>query len=227
MRGSTEFDTVQVDWIDHATVKLKDSDGFTVYIDPWSDVLDGDEEKADVIVSTHDHFDHFDKKAIQALKKRNTVLILTEDSEDDAPEEMETKVIKPGTSIKAHDHRFKGVHAYNVDKFREPDTPYHPKGLCTGVIFDLDGLTFYHASDTDPIDEMDRLAEENIDVAFMPAGGHYTMDQEEAVEAVKKVKPKKVVPIHYGYIDETTCDTEKFRDDIERETESEAVILGD
>lgn len=227
MKGSHEFGTVDVSWIGHATVKLEDSDGFTVYIDPWSEVLDGDEEKADVIISTHEHFDHFDKKAIQALKKRNTVLVLTEQSEEDAPEEMETKVIKPGTSVKAHHHRFKGVQAYNVDKFREPDTPYHPKGLCTGVIFDLDGLTFYHASDTDPIDEMDSLAEKGIDLAFMPAGGHYTMDQEEAVEAVKKVQPDKVVPIHYGYIDETNCDTEKFRKDIKRETDSEAVILGD
>lgn len=229
MRGSTEFDTVEVDWIDHASVKLKDSDGFTVYIDPWSDVMDANKEyeKADVIISTHDHFDHFDKKAIQALKKRNTVLILTEQSEDEAPEEIETKVFKPGTSVKAHGHRFKGVEAYNVDKFRAEDEPFHPKGLCTGVVFDLDGLTFYHASDTDPIEEMDKLAEENIDVAFVPAGGHYTMDQEEAIEAVKKVQPEKVVPIHYGYIDETTCDTEKFREDVENETDSEPVILED
>ena len=229
MRGSHEFDTVEVDWIDHASIKLKDSDGFTVYVDPWSDVMDANKEyeKADVIISTHDHFDHFDKKAIQALKKRNTVLILTEQSEDDAPEEMETKVIKPGTSVKARGHRFKGVEAYNVDKFREPDTPFHPKGLCTGVIFELDGLKFYHASDTDPIDEMDKLADEGIDVAFMPAGGHYTMDQEEAIEAVKKVNPGKVVPIHYGYVDQTTADPEKFREDVERETGSEAVILED
>lgn len=227
MRGSTDFDTVQVDWIDHATVKLKDSDGFTVYIDPWSDVLDGNEEKADVIISTHDHFDHFDKKAIQALKKKSTVLILTEESEEDAPEEMETKTIEPGTSIKAHDHRFKGVHAYNVDKFREPDTPFHPKGLCTGVIFELDGIKFYHASDTDPIEEMDKLSDEDIGVAFMPVGGHYTMDQEEAIEAINKVEPGKVVPIHYGYVDKTSADTEKFKEDVREETDSEPVVLED
>jgi len=225
MRGSHEFETVEVDWIDHATVKLKNSDGLVVYIDPWSDVFDGEQEKADVIVSTHDHFDHFDREAIKALEKKDTVLILTEDSEDDAPEEMETKVIRPGTSVEAHGHRFRGVEAYNVDKFREPDTPFHPKGLCTGVIFELDGLKFYHASDTDPIEEMEKLSEEKIDVAFMPAGGHYTMDQEEAIEAVKKVRPGKVVPIHYGYVDETTCDTEKFEEDITEGTDLEAFIL--
>lgn len=227
MRGSHEFETVNVEWIDHASVKLKGSDGFTVYLDPWSDVMDSinDYEKADVIVSTHDHFDHFDKKAIQSLKKKGTVLVLTEESEEEAPEEPKKKVIRPGSNVKAHDHRFEGVHAYNIDKFREPDTPFHPKGFSTGVIFELDDLTFYHASDTDPIDEMDELADRDIDVAFMPVGGHYTMDQEEAIEAINKVEPEKVVPIHYGYVDKTSADVEKFEDDVREKTDSEPFVL--
>jgi len=131
MSGSTNFGSVEVEWLGHASVKLKDSDGKTIYIDPWSDVLDGNEEKADIIVSTHDHFDHFDKKAIQALKKRDTVLICTEESEDEVPEEMTYKIIEPGISIDLKGTRFKGVHAYNLDKFREENKPYHPKGFST------------------------------------------------------------------------------------------------
>lgn len=227
MRGSHSFESVQVDWIDHATLKFKDSDGLVVYVDPFSEVLEGDEESADIIISTHDHFDHFDPKAIQALKKRGTVVVCTEQSEEEVPEDLESKVIKPGSSVKAKGIRIRGVHAYNVDKFREPDTPFHPKGFCTGVIFDLDGIRFYHASDTDPIDEMDALADENIDVAFMPAGGHYTMDQEEAIEAVQKVKPEKVVPIHYGFVDKTEADPEKFAGDVREQTETEPVIMED
>ncbi|MFB6204469.1 MAG: MBL fold metallo-hydrolase [Candidatus Nanohaloarchaea archaeon] len=226
MRGSASFDSVEVEWLNHASFKLKDSDGFVVYVDPWSDFLEGDEEKADAIISTHDHFDHFDKKAIQSLKKRDTVLVCTSESEDEVPEDLSYKVIEPGRSVKAHGLRVKGVHAYNIDKFREPDTPYHPKGFSTGVIFELDGTRFYHASDTDPIPEMESLPED-IDVAFLPVGGKYTMDQEEAVEAVKKIKPGKVVPMHYGYIDETTADPEKFRSDVAEETGSEAVVLED
>ncbi|MFB6216770.1 MAG: MBL fold metallo-hydrolase, partial [Candidatus Aenigmatarchaeota archaeon] len=114
----------------------------------------------------------FDKKAIQALKKRDTVLVCTEESEDEVPEEMTYKVLKPGSNVKFKDHRFKGVHSYNVDKFREPGEPFHPKGFGVGVIFELDGVKFYHASDTDPIEEMEALADEEIDVAFMPVGGH-------------------------------------------------------
>lgn len=221
------FDTVEVEWLGHASVKLKDSDGFTVYIDPWSDVMDDDRdyEKADVIVTTHGHFDHFDKKAIQSLKKRETVVICTEDSEDDIPQDLEARVIRPNSSVKAKGKRFRGVQAYNVDKFRSPDEPFHPKGLCTGVIFELDGVKFYHASDTDPIEEMQDLAGENIDVAFLPVGGHYTMNQEEAIEAIKVIQPGKVVPIHFGTVDNTEADLVKFRDDVNKETDSEPVIL--
>lgn len=221
------FDSVEVTWYGHASVKLVDSDGFTVYVDPWSEVMRdmSEKSKADVIISTHSHFDHFDKKAIQALKKRGTVVICTEDSEDDVPEDLESKVIRPGTNVKAKDHRFRGVEAYNMEEYREAEEIFHPRGMCTGVIFDLDGVRFYHASDTDPIPEMEELADDNIDVAFLPVGGHYTMNQDEAVTAVKMFNPGKVVPIHYGHIDETTADTNRFKDDVESETDSEAVVI--
>jgi len=221
---TASFDGVDVEWFGHASVKLKDSDGFTVYVDPWSDVMGKEEyEGADLIISTHDHFDHFDKKMIQKLKKRDTVLVSTEESMSDVPEDVTSKVIQPDRSVKAKGHRVKGVHAYNVDKFREEDQPFHPKGFCTGVIIELDGTTFYHLSDTDPIPEMDKLAD--IDVAFVPIGGKYTMDQEEALEAIKKFEPGKVVPIHYGTVEGTTADISKFERDLELETNSELVVL--
>ena len=220
------FDSVEVTWFGHASLKFVDSDDFTVYVDPWSEVMDETvEEKADVIVSTHSHFDHFDKKAIQSVKQRGTVVVCTEDSEDEVPEDLESKVFRPGTSVKAKDHRFKGVEAYNREEYRDSDEVFHPRGLCTGVIFDLDGLTFYHASDTDPIEEMQELEDENIDVAFVPVGGHYTMNQDEAIEAIKMIEPEKVVPIHYGHIDETTADTNKFEEDVRSKTDAEPVIM--
>jgi len=91
------------------------------------------------------------------------------------------------------------------------------KGFSTGVLFELDGVKLYHASDTDPIQEMERLWEEDIDVVFLPIGGTYTMDQEEAIAAIQMIRPKKVVPIHYGHIDETTADIEKkFKEDVKK-----------
>ncbi|MFB6213389.1 MAG: MBL fold metallo-hydrolase [Candidatus Nanohaloarchaea archaeon] len=228
MRGATSFDSVRVDWLEHASIKLRDSDGFTVYVDPWSEPVSGEElremEKADVIISTHDHFDHFDVKAIQALKKDDTVLVCTEESEDEVPDDVSYKVIRPNRSVKARGLKIRGVPAYNVDKFRSPGEPFHPEGFCVGVIFELDGLKFYHASDTDPVDEMGDLPGD-IDVAFMPVGGHYTMDQDEAIDAINMVKPDKVVPIHYGYVDHTTANTSRFEEDVREKTVAEPVVL--
>lgn len=219
------IESVEVDWIGHATVKLEDSDGKVVYIDPWSEVMKNKTGKADLIISTHNHFDHFDKKAIQALKKRSTVLVCTENSISEVPEDLSHKVIKPGTGVDAKGVHIRGVHAYNIDKFREPDTPYHPKGFSTGVIFELDGIKFYHAADTDPIQEMERLWEENIDVAFLPIGGKYTMDQEEVIAAIQMIRPEKVVPIHYGYIDHTDADIEKFKEEVKEKTGAEPLVF--
>jgi L-ascorbate metabolism protein UlaG (beta-lactamase superfamily) len=223
MNSSHRFESVDVEWLGHASVKLS-TDEYTVYIDPWRDVMEGEHEEADIIISTHDHFDHFDKKMIQELKKRDTVLVCTEESMDDAPEEMETRQIRPNSTVKAKGLRIRGVHAYNVDKFREPDTPFHPEGFSVGVILKMDGIKFYHASDTDPIEEMEDLPED-IDVAFLPVGGHYTMDQEEAIEAINIFEPENVVPIHFGVVENTSADVEKFREDVEERTGSNPVIL--
>lgn len=217
-----EFASTEVEWLGHASVKLK-NEGLTIYIDPWNDVMSNEYEDADIIVSTHDHFDHFDPDLIDELSKEDTVVILTEESKDEAPKDLETKVIAPGESVDVKGVRFEGVHAYNVDKFRNENEPFHPKGFCTGIILDLEGTRFYHASDTDPIDEMEAL--ENIDIAFLPVGGYYTMNQEEAVDAVKKFNPRKVVPIHFGTVENTSADPERFKEEVEEETDSEVIVL--
>lgn len=224
MTSSHTEGSVEVTWIGHATVKLEDSDGFTVYIDPWTDLKDYSDE-ADVIVVTHDHFDHFDKKAIQQLKKRDTILVCTEDCAEDAPAEMTTKTLEEGRSVKAHGKRFRGVPAYNDERKRENGEPFHPRGQCFGVIFELDGKKFYHASDTDHIPEMKNLKDEKINLAFIPVGGTYTMDQVDAIDAVKDIDPDRVVPIHFGFVEGTSADTEKFGDRVDAATKAKAVIL--
>lgn len=216
-----EFLSTSVEWLGHASVKLEND--LTVYIDPWSEVMNGSYRDADIIVSTHDHFDHFDPEMIDELSNDDTVVIVTEESREEVPDDLETEVIAPGETVEAKGVTFEGVHAYNVDKFREEGEPFHPKGFSTGVVFEFDGARFYHASDTDPIDEMNEL--EGIDVAFLPVGGHYTMNQDEAVEAVKKFSPDNVVPIHFGTVENTSADTDRFKEDVERETDSKVVVL--
>ncbi len=211
----TEVNGVEVELLGHASIRLQ-TRSKTVYIDPWSEVIE-DFQKADIIVSTHDHFDHFDLEAIEKLRKEDTLLLCTKQSENDVPEDLDYKIIQPGKNVEAEDIVFKGVEAYNVDKFREEDMPFHPKGFCVGVVFDLDGLKIYYASDTDPVPEMEQLKQEDIGLAFIPIGGKYTMDQEEALEAVEMIDPDKVVPMHYGVVEGTEADPEKFKESVEKE----------
>ncbi|MDY6770287.1 MAG: MBL fold metallo-hydrolase [Candidatus Nanohaloarchaea archaeon] len=218
-------DGVEVYWLGHAAVKLVDSDDQAFYIDPWSEVMhEADEHPAaDIIVATHDHRDHFDVKAIQAVKKPGTMLVCTEESVEQVPEDVSHKVIAPDRSVTVHGKRIRGVPAYNVDKFREAGVPYHEEGFGVGVVFDVDGVTVYHAGDTDPIPAMAELPD--IDLAFLPVGGTYTMDQDEAVEAVQMVQPERVAPIHYGTIDGTAADVDRFADDVREQTDAEPVVL--
>jgi len=183
--------------------KLKQS-GFkikgtrVVYTDPYQ-VTEG--EKADLILVSHDHYDHNDPASIEALSKEDTVVI----SAGDLSEGSE-KTVK-GVQIKA-------VPAYNTDK------QFHPKGSGRGYIFTLDGVKFYHAGDTDNIPEMANLASEGIDVALLPVSGTYVMTAEEAASAVEAIKPKRCIPMHYGQgIVGTKADAERFKELVGDKTE--------
>lgn len=205
-----------------------DSDGFTAYVDPWNEVMREEyEDNADLIISTHDHDDHFDGHTIEQLTDRDSMLIHTEESRDSVPKDLGHKEISAYNKVDVHNNylQVRGVPAYNTNKYREPNEPYHPKGFCTGVLIDMDGVRFYHASDTDPIPEMEELADEDIDVAFLPVGGKYTMDQEEAIDAINMFQPEKVVPIHHGFIDGSSADLDKFEKDVKQKTDAEPLIL--
>lgn len=105
--------------------------------------------------------------------------------------------------------------AYNTDK------EFHPKraGMLSFVVT-LDGVRYYHAGDTDLIPEMSEL---KADVAFLPVSGTYVMTAEEAVQAARVLKPKLVIPMHYGEIVGDEADAQRFKEALEQEME--VVIL--
>jgi len=180
--------TFMIKWMGHAGFLIK-TNGRNVYVDPH----EGEhEEKADLILITHSHFDHCDTDKISELRKADTTIIAPEDCVSKIGGSIRT--LKPGQEMTFGDLKIKAVNAYNVKRFRSPGNPFHPKGFGVGYLVIAGDKTVYHAGDTDLIPEMKQLG--HVDVALLPSGGTYTMDNPEAAEAALEIKPEVVIPMH-------------------------------
>lgn len=192
--STLKCDGVEITWLKHAGFRIKGS--VVLYIDPYE--IDEELEKADIILVTHDHFDHLDMKSIRKLSKGDTLIVHPSGC---VVEGYESCSLSVGDVVSVRGVEIKAVPAYNIDK------PYHKKGECVGYVVNIDGVKIYHAGDTDRIPEMKEI---EVDVALLPIGGTYTMDVNEAVDATKDIKAKVFVPMHYGEIG-LKADPEEFK----------------
>jgi L-ascorbate metabolism protein UlaG (beta-lactamase superfamily) len=194
MAGSTTINGVHFEWFVQRGVCIRG--GAVLYVDPH--LIRGG-EKADLILITHDHFDHLDIASIRALAKDDTVIVANACCVSQLQGKVAGRVmpIGEGQTVSEKGVDVRAVAGYNY---------IHPRGSNVGFVFSLRGQTIYHAGDTDHIPEMASLG--RIDIALLPIGGTYTMDEQEAAEAMKVIRPKVVIPIHYGY--GTGGDPQKF-----------------
>ena len=147
--------------------------------------------KADIILITHEHGDHLDPKAIQAVEKSGTEIIANENSQKKLGK---GKVLKNGdTDTSISYMKIEAVPAYNTTPGRDK---YHPRHRDNGYILTFDGLRVYIAGDTEDIPEMKDL--KDIDIAFLPVNQPYTMTVPQAAKAAKMFSPKILYPYHYG-----------------------------
>ncbi len=184
----------------HSSIRIQ-YDGKEIEVDPVSRLGNRTTDysafpKADYILVTHEHGDHFDKGAISKLTDKRTVMITNKRCADmlgygDVMANGDSKEIAPDIKIEA-------VPAYNNTPGREK---FHPKGRDNGFILTLDGLRIYIAGDTEDIPEMADI--KDIDIAFLPCNQPYTMTPEQLVKAAKAVKPTTLFPYHYGQTDVT------------------------
>jgi len=200
---------VDILWLGHASFKIEK--GQKIFIDPFQ--LRVPEKDADLILITHDHFDHCSVDDIRKLVNQQAVIISAKmcRAKIDNFKSQVAKIIYfiPGDKVKVNNASIEAVPAYNVNKFRAPGVVFHPKEMgYVGYVIEIDKIRIYHAGDTDLIPEMNNLGK--IDIAMLPIGGTYTMNVEEALEAVKAIKPKYTIPMHYGSIVGSEKDAERF-----------------
>jgi gluconolactonase len=191
----TSAGDLKITFIEHATLMLTFG-GKTIHVDPVSAEADyTDMPKADIILVTHEHGDHFDPAVIETLCKEGTQIVLTKA----CAEKVEGIVMANGDVKTVEDLKIEAVPAYNIVHERSAGNPFHPKGRGNGYIITFGDKRVYIAGDTENTPEMKQL--KNINIAFLPMNLPYTMTPEMVADAARAFKPKILYPYHYGQTD--------------------------
>ncbi len=194
----------QIVWYAQSAFRIE-AGGLRIYLDPYR--LPPGQPPADVLMVSHDHSDHLSGDDIAKIRTKDTVVFAS----PPAAKKLAPPVtaLAPGQRAQHGQLSVRAVPAYNVNKFRSPGVPFHPRASQhVGFVFEVDGRRFYFAGDTDVIPEMDEIGP--VDYAFLPVSGTYVMTAEEAAEAVRRIRPRVVIPMHYGSIVGSVEDAEKL-----------------
>ena len=187
-----------ITWLGHDAFKIAASK--IIYLDPFE--LAGEMEPADVICITHEHYDHCSPDDVAKIQREDTVVIASESCKGQLKGDV--RLVKAGDRVTIDDLIIEAIPAYNVSK------KFHPREAGgVGYVVTVDNTSIYHAGDTDPIPEMEGL---EVDIALLPVSGVYVATAEEAVEAANKIRPKLVIPMHYGSIVGSRADAERFKE---------------
>jgi L-ascorbate metabolism protein UlaG (beta-lactamase superfamily) len=190
--------TVDISCINHGSIAISYKD-YLIQIDPVKNY--GGKEldyeafpKADLILITHEHGDHYNKETIELLSKDDT-RIITNGKVHDMLGYGET--MSNGQSTEAGKGiKIDATPAYNTTEGRQQ---FHPKGNGNGYLLTIGGLRVFVSGDSEDIEEYAQL--KDIDVAFLSANQPYTMTVEQCIHAAKVINPKVLVPYHLGNTD--------------------------
>ena len=184
-----------IHWMGHDTFKITGKK--VIYTDPFKIK---ERDKADIILITHEHYDHCSPDDISMVQGPDTTIVATSDCRKKLSGKV--KFVKPGDKINISGVELEVVPAYNTNK------QFHTKDKgWVGYIFTLEGQRIYIAGDTDYIPEMKDF---KADIALLPVSGTYVMTAEEAVRAALDIRPKIAIPMHYDSIVGTKDDAKRF-----------------
>ena len=203
----------------HASIRIV-YDGKEIYVDPVSRLGDRSVDysllpKADYILVTHEHGDHFDPATIAQLQTSVTRLVTNRRCADQLGS---GDIMANGDRLTlADDITLEAVPAYNIT---EGHLQFHPKGRDNGFVLTIDGLRIYIAGDTEDVPEMNLLASEGgqnekIDIAFLPCNQPYTMTTDQLIHAAQMVQPHVLFPYHYGQTDVSSIPSQLEKQSIE------------
>ena len=220
-QGKFEVDTLptsagglQVTFLGHGSL-LFTFNGKHIYIDPFGEVADYSKlPKADVVLVTHEHFDHLDLKALAKIQTDQTVIVLTPLCAKQGSGCIE---MRNGDQRTVNGVLVEAVPAYNIAHKRQDGKPFHPQGDGNGYILTIGDMRVYVAGDTENIPEMKGLR--GIDCAFLPMNLPYTMTPEMVADAARAIRPRILYPYHFG-----DTDTSKLQQLLRQESEIEVRI---
>jgi L-ascorbate metabolism protein UlaG (beta-lactamase superfamily) len=198
----------EIKWLGWSSFKVKIS-GKTIYFDPVTDHCD---QPADFVFISHSHSDHTNNTVLARIRKPGTMVFTSVEN----CTRVDGIGLEPGKSRQVDDLKVTACHAYNIVRMRAPGAPFHPRGFGVGWLIETGSLRLYHPGDTELIPEMNHLGP--VDVMFVPVSGIYVMDVEEAANAVKLIRPKLAIPMHYGLVD-TLDGTEKTHYELDADPE--------
>ncbi|MDR0581584.1 MAG: MBL fold metallo-hydrolase [Prevotellaceae bacterium] len=182
--------------IGHASLLLQ-LNGRNIYTDPYGEVADfSGFPEAGLVLITHEHYDHLDKKELSKIVTSKTKIISTPLV---ATELKGAEVLKNGDKTIWNAIEITAVPAYNIVQKRPDGAPFHPKGSGNGYVLNIGGFRVYIAGDTELIPEMKTIV--SPDIAFLPKNLPYTMSDEQFIEAAKQIRPKILYPYHYFEVD--------------------------
>ena len=175
-------------YLGHASLRIVTSDGFVIYIDPYMGT--NYDMPADLVLVTHNHYDHND---ISKIKNRT----------------KDFKLITYQDALVNGEYQTFDFEYAKIETVEAGYNQYHNKSECVGYVITLkDNIKLYIPGDTSITKKMDELGTWNIDYAFYPCDGKYTMTIDEAVRASKKVNAHYNIPYH------TTSDGRPFSETV-------------